>query len=108
MILKEYKEYANTLQSNDQVENIKRRCSSIEQNLAHLKHLKAFPENVVQGLMSIRASLLRGDFVVAEEQYLNLDVGNMVPENHNYWELKMDIRDLADTLVVGSETQHHG
>ena len=54
--------------------------------------------------MSIRASLLKGDFVLAEEHYLNLDVGNMVPENHNYWELKMDIRDLADTLVVLSKS----
>jgi len=107
MILKEYREYADTISDKDQVEDVRRRCISIEQNLSHLKHLKAFPENVVQGLMSIRASLLRGDCVVAEEQYLNLDVGNMVPENHNYWELKMDIRDLADTLVVSSDSRNN-
>lgn len=104
MILHEYKEYSITVEDKEQEEETKRRCASIERSLSHLKYLKLFPENVVQGLMSIRASLLKGDFVLAEEHYLNLDVGNMVPENHNYWELKMDIRDLADTLVVLSKS----
>lgn len=74
----------------------------------HLKQLRAsmskknrtLPEFVQSGLLSIRAALLNGEFTVAEEHYLNLGVGEMVPENHHFWDVKMDIRDVADILVV--------
>ena len=101
MILEEYRLHAT---NNGDTEK-QRRSKVID---THLKQLKAsmsrknhtLPEFVQSGLLSIRASLLNGEFTVAEEHYLNLGVGEMVPENHHFWDVKMDIRDVADILVV--------
>ena len=101
MILEEYSLHAS---KNGDTEKQKR-SKVID---THLKQLKAsmskknhtLPEFVQSGLLSIRASLLNGEFTVAEEHYLNLGVGEMVPENHHFWDVKMDIRDVADILVV--------
>ena len=83
-----------------------KRVSSIEKSLQTMnlylsKQFHYIPESVIQSLVSIRSSLLRGDFSLAEEQYLNMDVGSMVPENHQYWDLKMSVSDLSQMLVVG-------
>ena len=101
MILKEYTFHSSTTGDKEK----QKRSQAIG---IHLQQLKAsmskknhtLPEFVQSGLLSIRASLLSGDFIVAEEHYLNLGVGEMVPENHNFWDVKMDIRDVADILVV--------
>lgn len=107
MILDEFTQHAS---STGDMEKQKR----LDAIRLHLQQLRAsmsrenrlLPEFVQSGLLAIRASLLNGEFTAADEHYLNLGVGEMVPENHRLWDVKMDIRDLADILVVCSPPPH--
>ena len=108
MVWNEYKESAEK-EANPE---LLKRVSSIEKSLQTMnlylsKQFRYIPESIIQSLVSIRSSLLRGDFSLAEEQYLNMDVGSMVPENHQYWDLKMNVCDLSQMLVVAFFSRDH-